>query len=335
MGKLVAKDNSALIIKDNALINATYMLDLIEQRLILLAIAQANETRTTITPDTELTITAKSYAEQFGLTRHAAYRALKDAEKRLYDRTFTFNRITELGNIERVKRRWITGYSYVENEAVVRIKFEGDVIPLITALEKRFTSYRINQVSRLTSIYAIRLYEILISWKRVGRTPEIAMEDFRSQVGVLPTEYRRMHHFKERVLHSAIDQINEHTDLFDVQYEQYHSGRSIRGLSFSFKTLDADAQQLQNVPEEASRAHPEPAAKDEPAIADDFQMTGKQRSYYASLLCNDSTFGGTYAPSGMSAGEFQGWVAEQLKDPARVAKWQKYLVNLGFRFPKG
>ena len=37
-----------------------------------------------------------------------------------------------------------------------------------------------------------------------------------------------MPHFKVRVLHAAIDQINEHTDLYDVEYQQYHSGRSIK-----------------------------------------------------------------------------------------------------------
>jgi hypothetical protein len=37
---------SELIVKDNALINASYNLDTVEQRLILLAILQARETKT-------------------------------------------------------------------------------------------------------------------------------------------------------------------------------------------------------------------------------------------------------------------------------------------------
>lgn len=330
MGEIATQDNSALIIKDNALINATYMLDLIEQRLLLLAIARVNETRTSLTPDTEITITAKDYADQFGLGRHAAYKALKDAEKRLYERTFTFNRITDLGNIERVKRRWITGYSYVENEAVVRIKFESDVIPLITALEKRFTSYRINQVSKLSSIYAIRLYEILISWKRLGTTPEISIEDFRSQVGVLETEYKRMHHFKERVLHAAIDQINEHTDLYDVEYQQYHSGRSIKGLSFSFKVRKPTAL-LESI-DEAKAGQTEHDIPDGEVAG--LEMSGKQRSYFGGLLAADQAFGSKYAPAGMTASLFNAWVCDQLKDPEQISKWKKYLLKHGFKFPQ-
>lgn len=36
-------ENSLLVVKDNALINASYNLDLVEQRLILLAIIEARE----------------------------------------------------------------------------------------------------------------------------------------------------------------------------------------------------------------------------------------------------------------------------------------------------
>ena len=41
-----------LVVKDNALINASYNLDTVEQRLILLAILQARETKTGIDANT-------------------------------------------------------------------------------------------------------------------------------------------------------------------------------------------------------------------------------------------------------------------------------------------
>lgn len=320
MGEITTTDNSALIIKDNALINATYTLDLIEQRLILLAIAHANENQIKITPETELTIVAKDYAELFGLTRFAAYKALREAETKLFERTFTYSRLTDAGNIERVKRRWITGCSYVEKEAVVRIKFESDVIPLITALEKHFTSYRINQIRKLTSIYAIRLYEILVSWKRAGKTPIIPIEDFRNQIGVLPGEYKRMHQFKERVLHTAIEQISESTDIKDVQYEQYKEGRTITGLSFTFKAGQTKSKALDAGAEEESRS---------------YTLTEKQRAFFSDQLSKDSYFGSLYAAPNMSPNEFRVWINEQLKSPDQVEKWEKYLVKHGFVFSRG
>jgi len=43
-----------------------------------------------------------------------------------------------------------------------------------------------------------------------------------------------MHHFKSRVLETAITQINEHTDI-KATYEQHKQGRTITGFSFKFK----------------------------------------------------------------------------------------------------
>ncbi|WP_228144136.1 RepB family plasmid replication initiator protein, partial [Acinetobacter baumannii] len=56
-------------------------------------------------------------------------------------------------------------------EAVVRLIFAPAIVPLITRLEEQFTKYEIQQISNLTSAYAVRLYEILIAWRSTGKTP--------------------------------------------------------------------------------------------------------------------------------------------------------------------
>src|SRR5690606_20281750 len=84
------------------------------------------------------------------------------------------------------------------------------------------------------NLYATRLYELLICWRRTGKTPVIELNDFRSQVGLNENEYKAMCDFKKRVLEPAIKQINEHTDI-KVKVEQHKTGRSITGFSFKFK----------------------------------------------------------------------------------------------------
>ena len=74
---------SDLIVKDNALMNASYNLDLVEQRLILLAILEARESGKGINANDPLTVHAESYINQFGVHRTTAYQALKDACKDL------------------------------------------------------------------------------------------------------------------------------------------------------------------------------------------------------------------------------------------------------------
>ena len=49
-----------LVVKDNALINASYNLDLVEQRLVLLAIIEARESQKGINANDSLTVHARS-----------------------------------------------------------------------------------------------------------------------------------------------------------------------------------------------------------------------------------------------------------------------------------
>ncbi|MGF2259026.1 replication initiation protein RepM, partial [Acinetobacter baumannii] len=228
-----------LVVKDNALINASYNLDLVEQRLFLLAIVEARESGKGINANDPLEVHAEGYINQFGVHRNTAYQALKDACNDLFARQFSYQKINERGNIENYRSRWVSEIGYVDNEAVVKLIFAPAIVPLITRLEEHFTKYELQQVSNLSSAYAVRLYELLIAWRSTGSTPVIELSDFRQRIGVLDTEYKRMERFKTSVLELAIKQINEHTDI-TVKYEQHKRGRSISGFSFTFNQKKKD-----------------------------------------------------------------------------------------------
>ena len=288
-----------LVVKDNALINASYNLDLSEQRLILLAILEARQSNTP--NDKDLTIHAESYINHFNVHRNTAYKVLKDACKSLFDRRFSYQKLTQKGNIENVISRWVQRISYVENEALVRIKFSDDVVPLITNLEKHFTSYELEQVSSLTSVYAIRLYEILIAWRSTGKVSMIQLEELRSKLGVEPHEYKRMGQFKEKVLHLAIEQINDHTDI-KADYEQHKKGRSIVGFSFSFK----------------QKTKPKPVKQQrDPDTLDMFcDMSDAQIKTYSSILSKVHSISDLAGNKDYSA--FAVWIGNILRDPSSV-----------------
>lgn len=222
-----------LVVKDNALINASYNLDLVEQRLILLAIVEARESGKGINANDPLVVHAESYINQFNVHRNTAYQALKDACHDLFVRQFSYQKVNDRGNVEHYRSRWVSEIGYVDNEAIVKLIFAPAIVPLITRLEEQFTKYELQQVSQLTSAYAVRLYELLIAWRSTGKTPVIELADFRKRIGILETEYKRMERFKTSVLELAINQINEHTDI-NVAYEQHKKGRSIVGFSFNF-----------------------------------------------------------------------------------------------------
>ncbi|MDY6469418.1 replication initiation protein RepM [Acinetobacter faecalis] len=224
---------SDLIVKDNALMNASYNLDLVEQRLILLAILEARESGKGINANDPLTVHAESYINQFGVARQTAYQALKDACKDLFARQFSYQEKRERGRAN-ITSRWVSQIAYIDETATVEVIFAPAVVPLITRLEEQFTKYDIEQISSLSSAYAVRLYELLICWRTTGKTPVIGLTEFRKRIGVLDTEYLRMDVFKRGVLELALKQVNEHTDI-TASYEQHKKGRTITGFSFKFK----------------------------------------------------------------------------------------------------
>lgn len=229
---------SNLVVKDNVLINASYSLSLVEQRLLFLAIIEVRKggLHAQIDHSQPIKVRAESYIKQFNVKRSAAYEALQSACKHLFERKFSYQEHRE-NQIARITSRWVSQIAYLDDTATVELIFSPAIMPLITELEKRFTSYDVEQIAHLTSAYAVRLYELLICWRTVGKTPKISLKELRERLGVLENEYERMHHFKARVLDLSIDQINKYTDI-KASYEQHKQGRSITGFTFKFKAKD-------------------------------------------------------------------------------------------------
>lgn len=302
-----------LVVKDNALINASYNLDLVEQRLILLAIVEARESGKGINANDPLEVHPDSYINQFGVHRNTAYQALKDACNDLFARQFSYQKINERGNIENYRSRWVSEIGYVDNEAVVKLIFAPAIVPLITRLEEHFTKYELQQVSNLSSAYAVRLYELLIAWRSTGSTPVIELSDFRQSIGVLDTEYKRMERFKTSVLELAIKQINEHTDI-TVKYEQHKKGRSILGFSFTFKQKKKDNLVIER----------------DPNTLDLFtEMTNAQRHMFANKLSELPEMG-KYSQGTESFQQFAVRIADMLLDPERIKEFSPYLIKVGY-----
>ena len=111
---------SELIVKDNALMNASYNLDLVEQRLILLAILEARESGKGINANDPLTVHAESYINQFGVHRTTAYQALKDACKDLFARQFSYQEKRERGRAN-ITSRWVSQIAYIDETGTVEV----------------------------------------------------------------------------------------------------------------------------------------------------------------------------------------------------------------------
>ena len=211
----------------------------VEQRLILLAILKGREFCDSVEQlkGKELIIHADDYMQTFGVDRSVAYKALKQAVMGLFDAKWGYKYFNDKGNKVVCYERFTQSAQYVEGEGTVSFRFADAIIPMLVELEKRFTSYEIEQVAELTSSYAMRLYEFFMQHldKKTGKGwLDISLDDLRFRFGLLPTEYQAMKDFKKRVLELSLKQINTKTDL-SATYTQRKQGRVIVGFRFDFE----------------------------------------------------------------------------------------------------
>lgn len=308
-----------LIVKDNALVEASYTLGLAEQRLILLAIVQARETGQGINDNSLLRVHAHSYAKQFDIDRGNSYEIIKEASKGLFDRYVTYHdKNPKNGNDRSFHCRWVDKIGYEKDSGTVYLRFTSDVVPLITRLEAKFTSYELEKIAHLDSGYAVRLYELLIQWRKIGKTPVFELQKFRQQLGVEPTQYKTMSNFKKYVLDFAISQINEHTDI-SVKYEQLKKGRSIAGFTFNFKTK-VNPEKIKGLDRDCGTLDMFVLMK----------MTDKQRGVFATKLSQMRELS-SHARQGEDYKSFASRIELELMDEKKHEFYLPYLEKLGFK----
>jgi plasmid replication initiation protein len=312
------KQQMTKVVKDNVLINASYSLDLVEQRVVLQGIVKSRNTETGFSALTPVAIHASEYEKQFGVTKDGAYKALKDAVQSLFERQFSFTELQD-GKLKVVRSRWVSQIAYVDDLAEVQIIFSPAVASMCSRLEKHFTSYDLDQVSGLNSKYAVRLYELMMSWKAVGKTPVIKLQDFREKIGLLDeNEYKDMCTFKKYVLDLAVKQINEHTDI-KLDYEQHKAGRKIDGFSFKFKSK-VKQQKIEQ--------------QRDPNTADLFtKMTDAQRHLFGNKLAHDARVQSDYSHL-IGTGSYEDFgrlLADMLAEEQHFKMFFPLLLEHGFK----
>jgi plasmid replication initiation protein len=214
-----------LVTKHNSLIEASYKLTLNEQRLVLSCIAQI-DSRKPLPKDNLFTITAKEFSEMYGIEEKHAYEALNEAANTLYERD-----IRTYDGKYRERFRWVYGVRYHDDGGKVTLGFSSWIIPYLTMLHERFTSYNIKQIAGLKSVYSIRLLEFFTQFKNTGKLI-IGLEKFKERLD-LKEEYKRFYDLKKRVIEPAVKELTEKSD-FIITWKSVKEGKIIKSLVFNF-----------------------------------------------------------------------------------------------------
>ena len=224
------------VVKSNKVVEASYMLTLAEQRVLLACIAQI-DSKAELTENYRFEITASGVADLVGMESLSnAYRDLKKAAEKLYERSVIIDDPDpDNPQITTRKTRWISTIDYVPGEGKLVLSFSTGIIPYLSQLSREFTKYKLMHVARFESVYSIRLYELLVQWSSAGER-EIEVEWLKKQFQV-EDKYDRLGNLKKRVIDPAVAEINEHSNIW-VRYGQRKSGRVVTHFQFQFGLKD-------------------------------------------------------------------------------------------------
>lgn len=230
-----------LVVQANELILAAYTMTTKEKQLLLCCISRIDSRpdAPNINKQTKFTVTVEEVANIFytDTNRKNAFRDLKQASDRLFDRDV----LIALDNNKTLRTRFVSGILYDPDGDRITITFAEDILPYLTQLKANFTKYKLMEVSELTSIHSIRLYELIVCW--IGQyqySQTMELDDFRYMMG-LSGKYKQFGQLRERVIETAISEVNENTNYkVSVEYHKRGRGKGFKELTLKFhkKVLD-------------------------------------------------------------------------------------------------
>ncbi len=243
-----------LVVKDLSFIQAGYWLDLVELRLIALAIIvlRKDKAHAEFDPNVPVMLHANVYARMFNTSSSNAYKVLEEATKSLRERRIRWVDVYENKEAAKGRRKaaerlndlsWTTQCSYIKDMAMVQIWFSPQIIPFLIHLDNNFAGYEIRNLVKLTSPYELRLYELGVAWKNKGLAT-FNKETLRNRLGIFdPEQFKTASNFN-RMLNKAVNRINAETDLtltFTPQYEKNlgSKGQVVKGYEMKVRVKNS------------------------------------------------------------------------------------------------
>lgn len=320
---------SLIVTKPNALVEARHDLTMAEHDLMTLAI---NKLYVQKSDTNHVLISAKEYANANKVRLTYAYRVLKDCANALPNKNLTItlyhdhsakNSETPLVVKPRhsnytavnVECNWVERVEQRDQVGYITIYFSELVTHVIQNTGKAYTKYDYLKTLDFKGSSVKRLYELVLKWQDVGKIPAMTIDEWKAYFG-RSNDYPQVNEFRRRVLDFAINQINAQDD-FEVTLETYRLGRSFTHFSVSIKKLKSIKLGNPNKDKTTKTVN---------------LMSQKQADMFANLLANDSGFGSKFARAGEAMSGFISRTSQDLqRDLSKMAEYMPYLVSVGFK----
>ena len=146
------------------------------------------------------------------------------------------SKLIEIDDLEKdrtVQTTWLSEAIYQYGEGVVNVNISNSLRGYLLGIKEQFTTYSLRVAVSLKSSYSIRMYELLMQYKVIGKR-ELTIKELRGYLGLKPEQYSKYSMFKKRTILRAQKEINSKTDIY-FDFEEIKRGRKIHAIKFTIK----------------------------------------------------------------------------------------------------
>jgi plasmid replication initiation protein len=255
------KQDKKQVSMSNKLARAHQGLILTEKRLVALGMSKI-DSRAWVDPrrtNFRTEITAQEYASYYGVTLDSAYDALKDAARKLYQRNIRFFVKSRDGKRidTEINVRWLTQATYCNGEGRIELFWNPQLLQHISGLRSQFMTYKLRLAKNFKSIYAWRLFELLMSFFSTKKA-NIGIEDFWRSMELTEKQKSNFGYIRRRILEPAIEEISQKSH-FIINYRAIKKGRRIVFINFVYaidrEKLDIKEGEMKLIENEVEYVH--------------------------------------------------------------------------------
>lgn len=219
--------NSNYVIKSNSLVEARYRLSLQEMHVIYWLLTQ-------IKPEDEEFKTHKleivEFANIIGVKSENQYKELRKVTKRLIQRAME---IYQPKTQEYLQFSWLSSARYQIKQGCVLLEFSPLLKPYLLQLKGYFTKIDIVDTLKLKSIYAVRIFELLLQYISIGKR-EINIEELRSYCGIEKGQYKLYADLKRYIIEKSRLEINKNTE-YEICYSEIKESRKVVAIEWTIQ----------------------------------------------------------------------------------------------------
>ncbi len=225
-----AEETSRLIRKANELVEARYRYDIWQTRVFAKVLTLIKPSDTDFY---EYKIYLTDFIKEFGLKKGGnIYQLIKSGAEGLMQKKVVVDEMLD-GRPSELQTWMLSSvqtFKETDDAAYLLVTIHPKLKPYLLELRQKYLVYDIRNVLKLTSVYSIRIYELLKQYEKIGKR-HFDLENLKLILGIQPEEYKLYGHFKSKVILKAQSDLSAETDI-SFTFEEHKDGKKVSGVTF-------------------------------------------------------------------------------------------------------